>query len=372
MIEKGKISAAQLGLLFYSVTAYDGILYIPKVTGKEAGHDLWLSPIWAHLLGLLFVLGMLRLSSRFPKETIIQYSVRLLGPWAGKAVGLVVILYGINLTSVILREFGDFISAVFLRETPPLIAIGGIVLLVAYAVRGGLEVLGRLAELFLPITFLVFGLLIILSIPEWDVNNILPVMGEGIAPSIKGALVPFSWFSGYLMLGLYFPFVSNQKKTTVCIVLTWFALMVTLSVSGLVSVFLFGKHVSTLNYPFIEVVRYIGIGKFIQHVDALLLIVWLPGTFIQLTTYLYTAALGASQWFGLKNYRQLVFPVGFIALVLSMWRTSGVEEFQIYLGTSHVIFDFFNIALGLLLFLTAWIRSRKGRRQAVAESNPAK
>lgn len=44
----------------------------------------------------------------------------------------------------------------------------------------------------------------------------------------------------------------------------------------------------------------------------------------------------------------------------------------IYLGTSHVIFDFFNIALGLLLFLTAWIRSRKGRRQAVAESNAAK
>ncbi|MFC9707832.1 endospore germination permease [Paenibacillus sp. NPDC056933] len=361
MIEKGKISAAQLGLLFYSVMAYDGILYIPKITGKEAGHDLWLSPIWAHLLGLLFVLAMLRLSSMFPKETIIQYSERLLGNWPGKAVGLVVILYGINLTSVVLREFGDFISAVFLRKTPPFIAIGGIVLLVTYAVRGGLEVLGRLAQLFLPLTFLVFGLLIILSIPEWEVNNILPIMGNGIVPSLKGAITPLSWFAGYIMLGLYFPFVSNQRKTTAYAILTWFGIMVTLSVSGLISIFLFGKHVSTLNYPFIEVVRYIGFGKFIQHVDALLLIVWLPGTFIQLTSYLYTASLGASQLLGLTQYRQLVLPIGLITLVMSMWRTSGIDKFETYLGTSQVIFDFFYIALGLLLFITAWIRKRVKR-----------
>ncbi|MHA6533510.1 GerAB/ArcD/ProY family transporter [Paenibacillus sp. BAC0078] len=366
MIEKGKISAAQLGLLFYSVTAYDGILYIPKITGKEAGHDLWISPIWAHLPGLLFVLMMLRLNSMFPKETIIQYSERLLGPWLGRAAGLAVIFYGINLTSVILREFGDFISAVFLQKTPPFVAVCGIVLLISYAVRGGVEVLGRLAQLFLPLTFLVFGLLIILSIPEWDVNNILPVMGEGIVPSLKGAIIPFSWFSGYMMLGIYFPFVSNQRKTTAYVLLTWFTLMVTLSVSGLVSVFLFGKHVSALNYPFIEVVRYIGIGKFIQHVDALLLIVWLPGTFIQLTTYLYTASLGASQWLRLNNYRQLVLPIGLLTLVLSMWQTSGVEQFETYLGTTHVILDFCNIALGLLLSLTAWIRSRK---DAVPENN---
>ncbi|ASR47471.1 GerAB/ArcD/ProY family transporter [Paenibacillus kribbensis] len=361
MMEKGKISAAQLGLLFYSVAAYDGILYIPKITGKDAGHDLWISPIWAHLPGLLFVLAMIRLSNMFRRETIIQYSERLLGPWLGKAAGLAVIFYGINLTSVILREYGDFISAVFLRKTPTLVAIGGMVLLVSYAVRGGVEVLGRLAQLFLPLTFLVFGLLIILSITEWDVNNILPIMGKGIIPSVKGAIIPLSWFSGYMMLGIYFPFVSNQRKTTAYALLTWFCLLVTLSVSGLVSVFLFGKHVSTLNYPFIEVVRYIKIGEFIQHVDALLLIVWLPGTFIQLTSYLYTAALGASQLLGLKQYRQLVFPLGLLTLVMSMWRTPSVDEFEIYLGTSQVILDFFCIALGLLLFVTAWIRERVNR-----------
>lgn len=358
MVEKGKISAAQLGLLLYAVAAYDGILFIPRITGENAERDLWLSPIWAHLAGLFFVLVMLRLSRMFPTETIIQYSGRLLGSWLGKAVGFTVIFYGVHLTSVILREYGDFISVVFLQKTPALVAMGGMLLLVAYAVRGGVEVLGRLAQLFLPITFFVFGLLIVLSIPEWDVNRILPIMGKGIAPSAKGAIIPFSWFSGYIMLGLYFPFVSNQKDTTRCIMVTWFGLMVTMSVSGLVSVLLFGKHARTLNYPFMEVVRYIGVGEFFQHIDALMLAVWLLGTFVQLTSYLYTAALGAAQWLGLKQYRAIVFPIGLFALVISMWGPSSVDEFETYLGTSHVVIDFFYIFLVLLLFVTAWIRGK--------------
>lgn len=359
MLDKEKISAAQLGLLFFAVTAYDGILFIPKITGKEAGRDLWLSPIWAHLLGLLFVLAMLKLSRMFPQETVIQYSRRLLGSFLGKMIGVLVIFYGVNLTSVILREYCDFISVVFLRKTPTIIIMGGMILLVTYAVRGGLEILGRLAQLFLPITFFVFALLILLSIPEWEINNMFPIMGKGISPSVKGAITPLSWFSGYLMLGMYIPSVVNQRKTTAYILATWFGLMVTLSVSGLVSVLLFGKHASTLNYPFIEVVRYIGVGEFFQHLDALLLIFWLPGTFIQLTTYLYAAALGMAQWLELKQYRSLVFPIGFLILVMSMWKTSSLDEFEKYLGKSHVVYDFFYFSLGLFLFITAWLQRNR-------------
>lgn len=358
MVEKGKISAAQLGLLFYAVAAYDGILFIPRVTGEEAGRDLWLSPIWAHLVGLFFVLAILRLSRMYPTETIVQYSGRVLGKWLGKAAGFAFIFYGVYLTSIILREYGDFISVVFLQKTPVLVAMGGMMLLVSCAVRGGVEVLGRLAQLFLPITLFVFGLLIALSIPDWDASRILPIMGKGISPSVKGAVIPLSWFSGYLMLGLYLPFVSNPNKATKSILTTWFGLMVTLSVSGLVSIFLFGKHAHTLNYPFFEVVRYIGIGEFLQHIDALMLAVWLLGTFVQLTVYLYTASLGAAQWLGLKQYRALVFPFGFFILAISMWGPSNVDVFEAYLGKTHVVIDFFFLSLGLLLFVAAWIRSK--------------
>lgn len=355
-MEKEKIAPSQYGLLLYSLLAYDGLLLIPKITGKEAGRDLWLSPIWAHLAGLLFVLVMMRMSRMFPNETIIQYCRRLFGPIAGSAAGLAILFYAIYLPSVILRIYGDFISAVYLERTPDLVIMGGMMLLVSYAVRGGAEVLGRLAQLFLPTTLLIFAALLILTIPEWNPFNMLPVMGRGAAPSIRGALVPFTWFAGYIMIGLYYPHVNNQRRARIYTFVIWFAVMATLSVSGLVSVLLFGEHARTLNYPFVEVVRYIGVGEFFQHIDALLLAIWLPGTFLQLATYLFGAVSGTAQWLGLHDYRAIAFPMGLLVLVLSVWGPDSEVDFERYLGSGHIIVDLFYIALGLMLFAAVLVR----------------
>lgn len=360
MVEKGKISSGQLALLLYSLMAYDGLLLIPKIAGEAAGRDLWLSPVWSHLAGLIFVLAMLRLARMFPDETSIGYSKRLFGKLPGKAAGLIIVFYAAYLTSVILRIYSNFISSVFLEHTPSLVTAGGIMFLVSCAVRGGVEVLGRLAQLFLPITIVVFILLSILTIPEWNVSNALPIMGKGPVPSLKGAIVPFTWFSGFVLLGIYYPMLSNQRKATFFVLTAWFGEMITLAASGLVSVFLFGEYADTLNYPFVEVVRYIGLGEFFQHIDALLLAVWLPGTFVELATYQYAAVTGVAEWIGVKDYRALAFPLGFLTLLMSFWGFSSDIDFNSYLATSHVWFDITVLAFGLLLFLASWIRSKLG------------
>lgn len=236
--------------------------------------------------------------------------------------------------------------------------------LVAYTARGGVEVLGRLAQLFIPATVGLFVILSILTIPEWEVSNALPIMGKGPVPSLKGATVPFTWFAGYLLLGLYYPLLSNKRKIALFVMAAWFGEMITLAASGLVSVFLFGEYTDTLNYPFIEVVRYIVLGEFFQHIDALLLAVWLPGTFIELATYHYAAVVGLSEWVGLKDYKALAFPLGFLALVVSSWGISSDIDFERYLATSHIWFDFSVLVFGLLLFLVAWIRRKLGALKA--------
>ncbi|WP_152397850.1 GerAB/ArcD/ProY family transporter [Paenibacillus cellulositrophicus] len=360
MVDKGKISRGQLAFMLYSLMAYDGLLLIPKIAGEKAGRDLWLSPVWSHLTGIMMVLAMLRLSRMFPEESIIVYSKRILGKWLGIAAGFIFVFYAFYLTSVILRIYTDFISSVFLENTPTVVISGGIMFLVAYTARGGVEVLGRLAQLFIPATIVVFVILSILTIPEWELSNALPILGKGPIPSLKGATVPFTWFAGYILLGLYYPLLSDKRKVTLFVMTAWFGEMITLAASGLISVFLFGEYTSTLNYPFIEVVRYIALGEFFQHIDALLLAVWLPGTFIELATYHYATVTGIAEWTGLKNYRALSFTLGFLVLVVSYWGITSDIDFERYLATSHIWFDFSVLVFGLLLFLVAWIRSKLG------------
>ncbi|MEK5645742.1 spore gernimation protein [Paenibacillus rhizosphaerae] len=364
MVDKGKVFQGQLAFMLYSLMAYDGLLLIPKIAGEKAGRDLWLSPVWSHLTGIMMVLAMLRLSRMFPEESIIVYSKRILGKWLGIVAGFIVVFYAVYLTSVILRIYSNFITSVFLENTPSVVVSGGIMFLVAYTARGGVEVLGRLAQLFIPATVGLFVILSILTIPEWEVSNALPIMGKGPVPSLKGATVPFTWFAGYLLLGLYYPLLSNKRKIALFVMAAWFGEMITLAASGLVSVFLFGEYTDTLNYPFIEVVRYIVLGEFFQHIDALLLAVWLPGTFIELATYHYAAVVGLSEWVGLKDYKALAFPLGFLALVVSSWGISSDIDFERYLATSHIWFDFSVLVFGLLLFLVAWIRRKLGALKA--------
>ncbi|GJM74369.1 hypothetical protein HMSSN036_65850 [Paenibacillus macerans] len=122
--------------------------------------------------------------------------------------------------------------------------------------------------------------------------------------------------------------------------------MITLAASGLVSVFLFGEYAGTLNYPFIE-----------------------------LAAYFYAAVTGMAEWIGLKDYRALAFPLGFLALVVSFWGLSGAADFANYLATSHVWFDFSLVVFGFILFLTAWIRGKRGalkpNRAPYADQDPA-
>ncbi|MED4957748.1 endospore germination permease [Paenibacillus macerans] len=364
MVEKGKITRGQLALLIYAILVYDGILMIPKITGQAAERDLWLSPVWGNLAGLIFLLAMLRLGRMFPEETIMGYTQRILGRYAGKAAGIAIVFYLAYQTSTVLRIYSGFISSVFLENTPPLVAAGGIMFLVSYAVRGGVETQGRLGQLFLPITIVVFALLVVLTIPDWDVSNVLPIFGNGLIPSVKGAVVPISWFGAYIVLGFYLPLLSNRRKVTLYSLGAWLLLLITLVVSGLISIFLFGQHASMLNYPFIEVVRYIAIGEFFQHIDALLLAVWLPGTFIELAVYQYAAVLGTAEGTGLKDYRALALPIGFLILIMSFWSPYSEMDFDRYLATSHVFLDSTFFVLGLILYLPAWIRGKLGARKA--------
>ncbi|MGG4034677.1 GerAB/ArcD/ProY family transporter [Paenibacillus cisolokensis] len=86
MIEKGKISAFQLGKMIYLAITPTAILTAPGITYKFARQDLWLSPIWA-FSGLIAVFAALRLHRLYPGQNIVQACERILGRFPGKIIG---------------------------------------------------------------------------------------------------------------------------------------------------------------------------------------------------------------------------------------------------------------------------------------------
>ncbi|WP_028782359.1 GerAB/ArcD/ProY family transporter [Thalassobacillus devorans] len=342
-METGKISASQLGCMMYPVVIATGIVIIPSITAKYAGQDMWLSPILASLMGILVIVVAIKLHKLYPGQTIMEYSVSIIGKVPGKLLGFIYLYFYLLMNAGGTRIYADFVTGAFFSETPLFVILATIMLVSSFAVRGGIEVVGRSAEMVVPVYALVLTILCLLLIPDLNPKNILPIMPDGLMPSIKGAYTPQSWFAEFFVIAFLLPYVKDVQKAGKWGMISWIFVVMGFMATNLSLLFLFGGELTDrFNYPLLDAVRYISIAEFLQHLESLVMAIWVAGTFIKLAVVHYALVIGTAQWLNLSNYKPLVFPLGFLTVLVSIWGISSEMEAANYSGT---IFPSFSIVM---------------------------
>ena len=210
MIEKGKISSMQMAIMFYPTIIATAILSVPGGTAQFAGNDMWISPIWSSLIGFLVVYLAFRLHKLYPKQTIIQYSEKILGKYLGKALGVILVMNLLFANGNATKQYMELVVGAFLPYTPTVLVGASLILVCGFAVRGGLEVVGRAAELFIPLYIFSLVMIIVFLIPEFKPQNMFPIMENGLKPSIKGAAIPGSMLTLFFLISYILWFVFSQ------------------------------------------------------------------------------------------------------------------------------------------------------------------
>lgn len=366
MIEKGKISALQMAMMIYPGIIATGILFLPASTFFYAGRDLWISPIWASVIGFLTVFIASRLNQFYPKETIIQYSSHILGTVLGKVIGAVILLFYLQGTSTVVWQYGEFINSYFLPQTPQIVVLGSMILACAFALRGGLEVIGRMAEMIVPIFLLLFILIVILLLPDVEGKHLFPIMGKGIMPSIKAAAFPNIWFGQFLFFSFFLPFVTDREKGRKWGVISVLAVLLTMVVTNLITLFVLGEATGSFGAPVMTAVKYISIADFLSHLEALAMAIWIAGAFIKICVFYYVVVLGTAQWLNLSDYRPIIFPLGFLTVLLAVWQMPNISAFISYNRTVDPFLNpIIQTVIPIFLLLVAYIR--KGKHQKKEE-----
>ncbi|XEC94703.1 endospore germination permease [Paenibacillus tarimensis] len=357
MLEKGKISALQMGIMMYPTVIATALLLVPAITTHHAGRDMWISPLWASLVGFLTVYFAGQLNKLYPNDTIIQYSSRIVGVIPGKIIGLLLLFFYLHVNGVIIREYGEFVVGAFLTRTP-LIAVAGIMTLAcAMAVRGGVEVLGRLGQMSVPVILLLLLFILVLLLGDLEIKNMFPVMEKGWMPSFKGAVTPMGWFSEFVLMSFLLPYLKDRKKGLKWGMISVAAVMSTMLLSNLAVLFVLGEITGSLTYPVMSVVRYISIADFLEHLEALVMAIWVVGAFIKISVFYYILALGTAQWLNLSDYRPLVFPLGILLVLFAIWSAPNLPELAHFLGTSSAFYLMsVQTVLPLLLLIVASLR----------------
>jgi len=362
--DKGKISASQLAIMIFPTIMATAILSVPSLTMHYAGHDMWLSPIWGSVVGLAAIGISLGLNSLYPGKTIIEVSSQILGWLPGKLFGLVFLFFWPHLIGLIIRVYGEFISSNALPETPLFVIMGTMTAVCALNVRLGIEVVGRTSQIFVTLLAFLLCLIFVLLIDELNPEELLPFMEKGLLPTFKGAVSPAAWFSEYIVLAFLLPFVHNKKNVTPIMLSSLVITTIAMVVTNLFCLFLLGDLTDSFAYPVMIAARYITIADFLQHIEAIVIAIWIFGIFVKISVFLYIFTITAAQWLGLRSYKPLVFPLSYLCMVFTYWLVSDRPGASSLVSTSANVYTLvILVALPAALYLIALLKKMRGRKK---------
>ncbi|HBC92533.1 MAG TPA: hypothetical protein DCZ10_06405 [Pelotomaculum sp.] len=283
-----------------------------------AKHYAWLSAVLATILGLAGGYLMITLGLRYPSQTVIQYSQYILGKWLGRFVGLIYIIFFLLIAALATRDYAE-LYLLLMPETPMAAFIAVSLLIAAYASVQGLAVIGRAAEILVPIIFFSIVIGILFNTPNMDLLQLELALDDGWRPAMVDAVTQLP-FIGIAVSWLFFlPSLRTKADARKTLLLSIAVLGLVIFLVSITIVSVLGADAPVIsNYQFFWVFRAINIANFIQRIESLFLISWSSTSFLMMTLFYYAASASMKQWLGLKNRLPLILPIGAVIFLLSI------------------------------------------------------
>lgn len=316
MLESGKITPGQAGFIMMVTVLGTANLVMPAFTSRYAHMDAWMTTILAAFPHALIIFVIYRIGNTFPKESMVSY----IGLITGKYLGIIIILgylwYLIITTAMVLRTVSEFLLTSFMPDTPIEVFIIAMLLMTAWVVRAGLEVLARAATFIVPIFLISFAIILILVIKEIDLSNLTPILEHGFKPVIHATIYPTLWRGEFVLMLFMWPYLNKPEQGLKSMLQVAMIIVLVMLPITVFSTSVFGPLTSHMHFPTFALVEYIDLGGFITRLDAVFMAVWIAGVFVKIGIFYYCLCLVLSELLGLKEYRCIVYPVGIILGVL--------------------------------------------------------
>ena len=294
------ISNRQLIFILVQITVGTGILSLPRQIAAISGQDAWLSILLGASFWIFSLFIFSTLGSKFPNQTIIEYSQVILGPLLGRLVGLSYLIYSLLITAISARVFVMIITTYILPKTPIFINLTLIIFTCLYLISKGLKTLARLDE------FLFFALApaYLVMIPTIFKSNwwfFTPVLGTSFKEIGQGSLNTTYSFLGPEILLLIFPYIKEKKEVFKSSLIGLGIITSTYLYIIIITLGYFGSEtVFYILWPTINLLKAIKI-PFFGRLEFFLIGLWIAIAFTSIASFYYIASYSCTQLFALQN-----------------------------------------------------------------------
>lgn len=302
------LNRRQLTTIIINAITIKMLVTFPRNAIALCGNAAWISAIYCTLIaaGLFWLISAIYTSDK----SVIEIAESIGGRWLQMIVGLVVFVVLAANFFPFINIFSEIIKLALLQQTPIEIIVLLLIVAIVLGAYCGIEAIGRVHGLFIPIIGAVFVIFILMLIPAFQIDNIMPVMGNGIYNLFVKNISFLSLFADLLMLNILIPYTKNigeYKKSGIKGVF----------IGGAYAIIIFAAYGLSYAYPVSEkfivpvyqLEKLIRLSNFFSRLEAVFQFVW--SISILLYASLYAAVL-AEVWrsgFRLKKSKPLILPV---------------------------------------------------------------
>ncbi|MFC3747152.1 endospore germination permease [Paenibacillus sp. GCM10012306] len=332
-----------------------------------AGQDSWLAVLISTILGAGVVLMYVYITKLNPGLTYIECYPKQFGTLLGTPLAWLHPLLFLYIAGRILADINNLVPSTILPRTPSWAILVVFMLVLTYSLFLGLRVMGRLAELMLPILGIIYAVEVILIFSSGVVhtNNLLPLLDQGWGRVWK-VVWPLGIIQSYgesLALATIWTSVQPKGKVGRTMLISTFLAGSFIAFTDALAVSVFGEEIfKRATYPMYALIQVISVADFITQLDATGVLYFCFMAFLKTYIYLFAAVRCIQQLTYASNYRVFIIPVVIIVFLVGITMApNALEHIAVVekVVPHNPIYLSLMFVLPMILMLISWFRRSK-------------
>ena len=293
------------------------LLSYPRDMTLYSGSAGWMIPVLSTIIVLIYFSVVAALYKNMGSLDLLDISEKAGGRVLKIIVGFLAAAYLFSQVTTALGGFSKMLKIISLDKSPlsfvEILFIVGII----FSAFFGIEAVVRINAILLPVVIIGFILITIGVIPQLEINNLFPILGEGYMSVAKGSLYKLSAYSSLIILFFMVPFIKKRYLKRVG--------FVSIMVSGLLLLW------STLSFlllypyqiavdskiPVFQMAKHIEVGNTFQRIESIFVLISSISALLYLGVIFTFLIFIIKKTLNLKKSRPLVLPMAVICLTVS-------------------------------------------------------
>jgi len=323
------------------------IRFLPSVVAKVGERAGWLAPVFTIVpfTALVFIIQALFKNDKEANLSLSEIIFKSLGRILGTVLLIIYLAWMLISLGLFVRFFAEKFLASMLPNTPQNFFTVTILAVIFYALQGGIIYVARTIEFLFLAFSIVIVIMFLLTVPNIDIINLLPVTYYDIWPIIKASYFNLGMWSAFTFTFFFGDRINNKEHikrfglqaTLYLTVITLLILIQTIGVYG-------HSVIERISLSYIFVIKGISVLETIERIESIAIASWVIIDFAAISFYAFAEMSIMKSLFSLSQEKSLISPVIIFAFIFSNYIAGNrfeLERFITYINTPlNIIFGF--------------------------------